>query len=69
MKAVQEVLGEHQDSVVARGELRTLGVAASADGDSGFTFGLLYGHEQVRAAEALARFDDAWKRARRARIR
>jgi CHAD domain-containing protein len=69
MKAVQEVLGEHQDSVVARGELRTLGVAAQADGDSAFTFGLLYGHEEARAAAALERFDGAWKRARKARIR
>jgi CHAD domain-containing protein len=68
MKAVQEVLGEHQDSVVARGELRALGVAAQADGDNAFTFGLMYGHEQVRAAQALARFDDAWKEARKARI-
>jgi CHAD domain-containing protein len=68
MKAVQEVLGEHQDSVVARGELRSLGVAAQADGDNAFTFGLLYGHEQVRAAEALARFEGAWKEARKARI-
>ena len=69
MKAVQEVLGEHQDSVVARGELRTLGVAAQADGENAFTFGLLYGHEQARAAAALERFDGAWKRARKARIR
>jgi CHAD domain-containing protein len=68
MKAVQEVLGEHQDSVVARGELRALGVAAYADGDNAFTFGLMYGHEQARAAQALAHFDDAWKEARRARI-
>jgi CHAD domain-containing protein len=68
MKAVQEVLGEHQDSVVARGELLRLGVDAQADGDNAFTFGLLYGHEQARAAQALARFDDAWKAARASRI-
>ena len=68
MKAVQEVLGEHQDSVVARGELRDLGVAAHMDGYNAFTFGLMYGREQARAAEALAHFDDAWKQARRARI-
>ena len=39
MKAVQEVLGEHQDSVVARGELRALAIAAQAEGDNAFTFG------------------------------
>jgi CHAD domain-containing protein len=69
MKAVQEVLGEHQDSVVARAELRALGAAAGAEGENGFTFGLLFGREEARAAAALARFDDAWRRARRRRVR
>jgi CHAD domain-containing protein len=68
MKAVQEVLGEHQDSVIARGELLHLGVDAQADGESAFTFGLLYGHEQARAAQALARFDAAWKEAGKSKI-
>jgi CHAD domain-containing protein len=69
MKALQELLGEHQDSVVAREELRALGVAAHLDGDNAFTFGLLYGLEEARAAAALARFDDAWRAVRRRRIR
>jgi CHAD domain-containing protein len=68
MKAVQEVLGEHQDSVVARSELLRLGVDAQADGENAFTFGLLYGHEQARAAQALARFDGAWKDAGKSKI-
>jgi CHAD domain-containing protein len=48
-KQAQDVLGEHQDSVIATGVLRRLGAIA----DNGFTFGLLY--EQERAAAAQAR--------------
>lgn len=45
-KAFQELLGEHQDSVVAGGLLRELGVAAGAAGENGFTWGLLHAREQ-----------------------
>ncbi|UOT03862.1 CYTH and CHAD domain-containing protein [Rhodococcus opacus] len=52
-KKVQRVLGEHQDSVVALGTLRTLGArAGSTDGENGFTFGLLYGLELQAARRA-----------------
>ncbi|SNT01841.1 CYTH and CHAD domain-containing protein [Rhodococcoides kyotonense] len=51
-KHVQEVLGEHQDSVVAAQTLRDLGrVAGVTPGENGFTFGLLYARE-IQAAEA-----------------
>lgn len=50
-KKVQEVLGEHQDSVVATETLRALGArAGSTPGENGFAFGLLYGLE-LQAAE------------------
>lgn len=49
MKKLQQRLGVHQDSVVARQELRTLGVQSHLDGDNGFTYGLLYGRERNRA--------------------
>ncbi|TQC48879.1 hypothetical protein EEB14_12985 [Rhodococcus sp. WS4] len=50
-KKLQEVLGEHQDSVVSAGILRPLGArAGTIPGESGFTFGLLYGLER-RAAQ------------------
>ncbi|MFD6061041.1 CYTH and CHAD domain-containing protein [Rhodococcus wratislaviensis] len=56
-KKIQKVLGEHQDSVVALGTLRTLGArAGSTDGENGFTFGLLYGLELQAARRAR---DDA----------
>ncbi|MFI1887202.1 CYTH and CHAD domain-containing protein [Streptomyces jumonjinensis] len=54
MKAVQTVLGDHQDSVVARDTLRELAIQAHAAGESAFTWGLLYGQEQ-RSADARER--------------
>ncbi|MBM9621606.1 CYTH and CHAD domain-containing protein [Streptomyces zhihengii] len=63
MKAVQKVLGDHQDSVVARDAVRDLAVAAHAAGESAFTWGLLYGHEQARAAEREAELPEAWSAA------
>jgi CHAD domain-containing protein len=50
MKKLQKSLGAHHDAVVARGELRTLGIQAHLGGGNGFTYGLLYGKESERAA-------------------
>ncbi|MEV4329393.1 CYTH and CHAD domain-containing protein [Streptomyces sp. NPDC049597] len=63
MKAVQKVLGDHQDSVVARAALRDLAVAANAAGESSFTWGLLYGQESARATEREAELPEVWERA------
>jgi CHAD domain-containing protein len=60
-KATQKLLGKHQDSVVARAALRELGVQAQLDGDSAFTFGLLYGTEQPRAALLEKEFHHVWR--------
>ena len=57
MKAVQEVLGEHQDSVVTRHELLDLAAAAHRDGEDTFTYGRLHGLEQARAAVTLQQFE------------
>ena len=58
-KQIQEVLGEHQDAVIAAEILRTLGArAGTASGENGFTFGLLF--ERERRAAELAR-DEASK--------
>lgn len=48
-KEFQELLGEHQDSVVAVGLLRELGALAGAAGENGFTWGLLLAREQETA--------------------
>ncbi|MEU1472198.1 CYTH and CHAD domain-containing protein [Streptomyces sp. NPDC005761] len=69
LKAVQSVLGDHQDSVVARDALRTLAVQAHAAGESSFTWGLLYGREEAKAAARERELPGAWARASRAKIR
>ena len=60
VKAVQKVLGDHQDSVVARDALRKLALAAHAAGEPGFTWGLLYGQEQGVATERERELPAAW---------
>ncbi len=60
-KTMQTVLGEHHDSVVIRAVLRDLGVQAQLEGDSAFTFGLLYGLEQARGDALEEQFRQAWK--------
>ena len=69
VKAVQELLGEHQDSVVARGLLRELGAAAPGEGGNGFAFGWLLRDEQACAERVEANLDDAYATLRaRARV-
>lgn len=47
---LQDLLGEHQDSLVSADLLRRLGaIAGTTPGENGFTFGLLYEREQQRA--------------------
>ncbi|GAA3394823.1 CYTH and CHAD domain-containing protein [Cryptosporangium minutisporangium] len=55
MEDVQEELGAHQDSVVARQVLRELGMQAHLAGENGFTFGLLHRGEQAAADAVEAR--------------
>jgi CHAD domain-containing protein len=61
-KAVQEALGEHQDTVVARHQLRVYAAQTHLTGENGFTFGRLHALEQVRADDAERRFEEAWDR-------
>jgi CHAD domain-containing protein len=68
-KRMQSSLGDHQDSVVARPLIRQLGVQAHLDGDNGFSFGRLHALEQARGDDAERRFEQAWKKARRKRLR
>ncbi|WP_175407841.1 CYTH and CHAD domain-containing protein [Streptomyces sp. TRM64462] len=60
MKAVQQVLGDHQDSVVAREALRNLAAQAHAAGESAFTWGLLYAREESAAAARERELPDVW---------
>jgi CHAD domain-containing protein len=61
-EAVQEVLGEHQDSVVARAQLREMALAADDARENAFTYGLLVGVERSRAEAVEAQVDSVWKR-------
>lgn len=65
VKELQELLGEHQDSYVARGLLRELGAVAAIEGGNGFAFGWLLRDEQARAEGVEADVDVAWKKVRR----
>jgi CHAD domain-containing protein len=64
MKSLQSLLGDHQDSVMARRSLRELSAVAHAAGESTFTYGVLYGREEGRAERTEEALPDAWERAR-----
>ncbi|UJB42003.1 CYTH and CHAD domain-containing protein [Streptomyces sp. A1-5] len=68
-KQVQQLLGDHQDSVVARAALRELATQARRAGESGFTFGLLYGREEALAARSERELPDLWAKVSRPRHR
>ncbi|MCX6394973.1 MAG: CYTH and CHAD domain-containing protein [Propionibacteriales bacterium] len=61
---ITSVLGELQDTAVSRAELLDLARAAQADGEPGFTYGLLHGRLERRADELVAsyRADDPLSR-------
>jgi CHAD domain-containing protein len=67
MKKVQSVIGDHQDTVIARQAARDLGIGAHLAGENAFTYGLLYEHERHRAARLQAATRTTWKKASRPR--
>jgi CHAD domain-containing protein len=56
MEHVQDVLGERQDTVIAREHCRRIGLAAFAAGENAWTYGRLHGLEEARAERAEAAF-------------
>ncbi|MEU4212252.1 CYTH and CHAD domain-containing protein [Streptomyces sp. NPDC026206] len=62
MKTVQSLLGDHQDSIMVRGALRTIAAQADGAGESTFTFGLLYGREEQRADGAERELPGVWQK-------
>jgi CHAD domain-containing protein len=69
VKAVQKVLGDHQDSVVARDALRRIALAAHAAGETGFVWGLLHGQEQAVADRREREVPAVWADASRSGLR
>ncbi|GAA0908394.1 CYTH and CHAD domain-containing protein [Streptomyces thermoalcalitolerans] len=63
LKALQDLLGRHQDSVMARRALRDLADQAHAEGENAFTYGVLHGREEQRAAAYEAELPALWKAA------
>ncbi|MFB6893137.1 CHAD domain-containing protein [Kitasatospora sp. NPDC056327] len=61
MKAVQEVLGEHQDAVVASAALRE----QAGSSREPFGYGVLYGRQLAEAERARRALPEVWKRAAR----
>src|SRR6266566_2241367 len=69
MKKVQSVLGDHQDTVIARQAVRDLGISAHLAGENAFTYGLLYERELHQAERLQSRARTTWKKASRPRHR
>ncbi|MFF6995026.1 CHAD domain-containing protein [Streptomyces sp. NPDC008313] len=61
LKSVQSLLGDHQDSVMAREALRELAEQADAAGESTFTYGVLYGRQERLAARAEEALPGVWE--------
>ncbi|WP_460065627.1 CYTH and CHAD domain-containing protein [Streptomyces sp. YKOK-I1] len=62
MKSLQSLLGDHQDSVMARTTLRELSAVAHAAGENGFTYGVLYAREERRAERVEEAVPGEWKK-------
>ena len=65
---VQTILGEHQDSAMARTELLKLG-SASGVSNSAFTYGLLHAAERAKADAAQQEYLRGGKKARKLRLK
>ncbi|WP_037356630.1 CYTH and CHAD domain-containing protein [Amycolatopsis orientalis] len=65
VKAVQQTLGKHQDSVVDRAALRHLAIDGFGENQNTFTFGLLYGRDEAAAKMLRDRFADEWRTVRK----
>ena len=63
MESLQNVLGEHQDSVTAQALLLELTMTDHLSGEDGFAFGLLYAQERARANHARSAYIPALRKA------
>lgn len=61
-KSLQEVLGEHHDSIVAQSTLLRLSGMAHNLGENTFSYGRLHAREQARSKRAEARYDRLLRR-------
>ncbi|MFE2427119.1 CHAD domain-containing protein [Streptomyces sp. NPDC059373] len=68
MKGIQQLLGEHQDSVIAREAILRLAAEARADGEDTFPYGALAQLERDLAADVERRLPRAWRKADRGKL-
>jgi CHAD domain-containing protein len=69
LTALQDVLGAHQDAVVAEGLLRDYGMRAYLRGENAFSYGLLHARQRAAGERRLAGLDRARRRAGKGRLR
>jgi CHAD domain-containing protein len=67
-KAVQQILGEHQDAVMARAALPKLAAEARRAGADTYGYGRLHARQDELARAARRRLPAAWRRARRQKL-
>ncbi|NYE00321.1 CHAD domain-containing protein [Kineosphaera limosa] len=60
---LQELLGDHQDAVVARETLRRIAAQARAAGEDTYSYGVLVGRETQRLADNASKIEKALARA------
>ncbi|MER7396099.1 CYTH and CHAD domain-containing protein [Streptomyces sp. NPDC000151] len=60
MTELQELLGDHQDGVLAREALRELAAQAHAAGENAFAYGVLYAREESRATAREHELPTLW---------
>jgi len=68
MEKLQEELGEHQDSVVMRARVEQL-ARQEISPAAAFAFGRLHAHEERRGELAVERFEEAWRKATKKKVR
>lgn len=68
MTGIQQLLGEHQDSVMCRAALIRIAQEAHAVGEDTFAYGALHQLERYRAAEVEDALPAAWHRADRGKL-
>ena len=69
LKAVQRLLGDHQDTVVSRDLTRRLGLQSHAEGENAFSYGVLLGRDTANAEHLRGALPALWKRADRRKTR
>ncbi|ATY13085.1 CHAD domain-containing protein [Amycolatopsis sp. AA4] len=65
VKAAQQTLGKHQDTVVDRAALRHFAIDGFSENQNTFTFGLLYGRDEAAAKLLRDRFAREWRTLRK----